>query len=282
MTQPLKHNKDPATIAAFGNQWARFEGVKRYPAEVKALFDRFFEIFPWDKLPPGAKGFEMGCGSGRFAQFVAPRVGKLVCVDAAPDAIRVAQKNLAHLDNVEFLNESVGHVSIADDSMDFGYTYGVLHHVPDTPKAIQDCVHLLKPGAPFLIYLYYRFDNRPAWFRLLWKVSDILRVSISRLPMGLRNVLCDILAVFVYFPLSLLAFWGEKTGFNVENWPLTDFRHASFARMRSNSRDRFGTPLEQRFTAAEIRAMLEDAGIVNIKFRDGYPYWCAVGFKSAD
>jgi hypothetical protein len=30
----------------------------------------------------------------------------------------------------------------------------------------------LLSGAPFLLYLYYRFDNRPAWFRALYKVSN--------------------------------------------------------------------------------------------------------------
>jgi 2-polyprenyl-3-methyl-5-hydroxy-6-metoxy-1,4-benzoquinol methylase len=44
--------------------------------------------------------------------------------------------------------------------MDFGYSLGVLHHIPDAQKALSDCVKKLKLGAPFLVYLYYSFDNR--------------------------------------------------------------------------------------------------------------------------
>jgi hypothetical protein len=50
--------------------------------------------------------------------------------------------------------------------------------------------------------------------------------------------------------------------------------------MRTDSRDRFGTPLEQRFTAAEVRTMMEQAGLKNIRLSEAEPYWCAVGFKS--
>jgi 2-polyprenyl-3-methyl-5-hydroxy-6-metoxy-1,4-benzoquinol methylase len=59
--------------------------------------------------------------------------------------------------------------------MDFGYSLGVLHHVPDTNQGIRDCVSMLKPGAPFLLYLYYALDNRSLAYRFLWKTSDILR-----------------------------------------------------------------------------------------------------------
>ena len=69
---------------------------------------------------------------------------------------------------------------------------------------------MLKAGAPLLVYLYYRFDNRPSWFR---------------------------------------------------------------------SRDRFGTPLEQRFTRSEIEAMMRRTGLVDVEFLEGEPYWCAVGRK---
>ena len=49
--------------------------------------------------------------------------------------------------------------------------------------------------------------------------------------------------------------------------------------MRTDSRDRFGTPLELRFTRVQIERMLLDAGLRDIVFSDGEPYWCAVGFR---
>lgn len=52
--------------------------------------------------------------------------------------------------------------------------------------------------------------------------------------------------------------------------------------MRTDSRDRFGTPLEQRFTKAEIAAMMQDAGLVDIRFSEREPFWVACGTKAAE
>jgi hypothetical protein len=49
--------------------------------------------------------------------------------------------------------------------------------------------------------------------------------------------------------------------------------------MRTDALDRFGTKLEQRFTAAQIRQMMERAGLERITFSNSVPFWCAVGFK---
>ena len=86
--------------------------------------------------------------------------------------------------------------------MDFGYSLGVLHHVPDTALGIKQCVDKLKHGAPFLLYLYYRFDNRPMWFRFIWHLTDLLRRVISKMPYGLRYFASQIIAFVVYFSSS--------------------------------------------------------------------------------
>jgi hypothetical protein len=51
--------------------------------------------------------------------------------------------------------------------MDFGYSLGVLHHLPDPRAGLAACVTKLKPGAPMLVYIYYAFDNRPAAPRVM-------------------------------------------------------------------------------------------------------------------
>jgi hypothetical protein len=49
--------------------------------------------------------------------------------------------------------------------------------------------------------------------------------------------------------------------------------------MKTDSRDRFGTPLEQRFKKQEIEEMMIAAGLENITFSDNAPYWCVIGNK---
>src|SRR5262249_57578687 len=95
-------NLDAAVVRDFGREWQRFDQHGLSASELKRLFDAYFAIFPWDGLPPAAAGFDAGCGSGRWAALVAPRVGHLHCVDASTDALAVAQRNLAGLSHVRF------------------------------------------------------------------------------------------------------------------------------------------------------------------------------------
>jgi SAM-dependent methyltransferase len=281
LPEQARLNLDEATVASFGDEWSRYDQSELNGAELSRAFESYFRIFPWDLLPPKAEGFDMGCGSGRWAKLVVPRVGLLHCVDASNEALAVARRNLAEASNASFIHATTDTVPLAESSQDFGYSLGVLHHVPDTQAAINACVRLLKHGAPFLIYLYYRFDNRPSWYKLVWRVSDILRARISVLPARLKHLVTDFIAISVYWPLSRIARLGEHVGLNMRLLPLYGYRGSSLYTMRTDARDRFGTPLEKRFTREEIRGMMERAGLVNIIISDHEPYWCAIGTKHA-
>ncbi|MCI5164664.1 MAG: class I SAM-dependent methyltransferase [Candidatus Electrothrix sp. GM3_4] len=269
-------NIDLKTIAGFGDEWSRFDQSSLSDEESSKIFNEYFSIFPWDELPSGAEGFDMGCGSGRWARLVSPRVSLLHCIDPS-EAIEVARKNLAEQKNIQFHKGTVDEPGILPNSQDFGYSLGVLHHVPQTASAISSCVELLKLGAPFLLYLYYAFDNRPWWFRLIWRISDLGRRIVFRLPTVLKQIVTDIIALLVYWPLAKMSLFANRFGFKVGSIPLSYYRHHSFYTMRTDARDRFGTPLEKRFTRQQISEMMQDAGLTDIHFFDKAPYWCAVG-----
>lgn len=274
-------NIDPLTVAGFGAEWEAFDQMALDDAERRTLFDRYFGLFPFDDLPPGAEGFDLGCGSGRWASLVASRVGRLHCIDPSDRALSVARRTLGSRSNVDFHLAGADSIPLSPASQDFGYSLGVLHHVPDTSAALRECVSRLRPGAPFLVYLYYAFDNRPAWFRWLWRASEVGRLLISRLPFGLRKALTTGVAAMVYWPLARGAKLLERNGATIANWPLSSYRHLSFYTMRTDALDRFGTRLEQRFSRSEIEQMMIDAGLTDIRFSDEEPFWVACGRKAA-
>jgi hypothetical protein len=113
----------------------------------------------------------------------------------------------------------------------------------------------------------------------VWQVSDFARRVIYRLPPGLKHVVTDAIAALVYWPLARLSGVLERLGFAVKGVPLSFYRHHTFYFMRTDARDRFGTPLEQRFTREQIAAMMRAAGLVDVRFSDAAPYWCAVALK---
>ena len=152
------NNKDEKVIQEFGEEWTKFNYFNVDRQKIKESFDQYFHLFPWDLLPEDAEGFDMGCGTGRWAGFVAPKVKLLNCIEPSA-AIQSAQTNLSSNQNIRFYKETTDECSITPSSQDFGYCLGVLHHIPNTQKALIDCTKLLKSGAPFLLYLYYNFEK---------------------------------------------------------------------------------------------------------------------------
>lgn len=275
-------NIDRSTVDGFGEEWAAFDQSELKGDDYAFAFNSYFHLFPFDSLPEGAEGFDLGCGSGRWAAGVVDRVGTLHCIDPSDKALAVARRRLEGHRGARFHLAGADDIPLADRSQDFGYSLGVLHHIPDTQRALEDCVRKLKPGAPFLVYLYYRFDDRPAWFKALWKGSDVIRRGISRLPFGARKGVTNVIATTVYWPLARLAGIAERLGMAVGAWPLSFYRNVNFYTMRTDALDRFGTRLEHRFTRDEIAAMMTKAGLIDIHFSDREPYWVACGIKKSN
>jgi len=274
-------NVDSEVAAGFGREWSTFTQSEDHLSsdERLAIFEAYFRIFPWRLLPKDAVGIDVGCGSGRWSTLVAPKVGHLHLLDPSPDALAVAKRNLRSAANTTFHLASVSDIPLPDSSLDFAFSLGVLHHVPDTQGAINAIAEKLKSGAPFLIYLYYALDNRPIWFRTLWKASNVMRQSISRMPPRGKLIVSQFTAATIYWPLARLSAVVERLGFSSASIPLQAYRNLSFYTMRTDAYDRFCTTLEKRFSRDQIGKMLDDAGFTNVTFSDAVPFWCAVGVK---
>ena len=267
------------TVKSFGDEWERFDQSELPEIEAIEIFEEYFAVFPWAALPIDSHGFDMGCGSGRWAKFVASRVGHLHCIDPS-SAINVAKKVMIGSNNVTFHQASLDDQVLPAGSQDFGYSLGVLHHIPDTEEGLKKCVAFLKPNAPFLLYLYYAFDNRSWFYRSIWQCSDVFRRVVCRLPPKFKHFVTNLLAALVYWPLAKSSWLLEKFGVPISGIPLSYYRSHSFYTMRTDSRDRFGTPLEKRFTRQQIEVMMKLAGLRDICFSEKAPFWCAVGFKA--
>jgi ubiquinone/menaquinone biosynthesis C-methylase UbiE len=284
MQASADNNLDLDVAQGFGREWSTFRQDRDHlsQAQRQAIFDDYFRVFPWHLLPPGGGvGLDVGCGSGRWSMLIAPRIEHLHLLDPSAAALEVAKQNLHSVKNVSYHLNSVANIPLPPNSLDFAFSLGVLHHVPDTEAAIAGIADKLKPNAPFLIYLYYAFDNRPVWYRLLWRITDLARFVISRLPHPLRWAISQSIAVLVYWPLARVARFVSRRGRSASALPLSYYADKSFYVMRTDAYDRFCTRLEKRFRRDEIERMLARAGFKEIVFSNRQPFWCAVGIRSA-
>ena len=276
--EEIADNLDINTVKSFGEEWSRYDQTKLKYQEAEKYFNDYFAVFPWEMISTDSVGFDMGCGTGRWARIFADKVKLLNCIEPSK-AINVAKKNLADKKNLCFIKGDVNNSGLESNSQDFGYCLGVLHHIPDTQQAINACVKLLKPGAPFLVYIYYFFEDKPEWYKKIWIFSNIFRKLISKLPRRLKQFSTDLIALIIYFPIARFSKILEKLSIPLNKIPLSYYKNSSFYTMRTDSLDRFGTPLEQRFKKSKIQDMMSKAGLKSINFSDSAPYWCCVGYK---
>ncbi|MEI9806558.1 MAG: class I SAM-dependent methyltransferase [Bacteroidota bacterium] len=208
------NNIDQEVVKSFGDEWEKFESFEQ--ADLQRTADMYFDILTDKHLNKDTYAMDMGCGTGRWTKIIADKVAFVEAVDPS-SAIFVADRLLKDTPNVRLTQASVDTLPFGDDIFDFVMSIGVLHHIPDTQKAMNDCVRKVKKGGYFYTYLYYSLDNKGSLFKLLFSVSNFVRRVVSKLPSGLKKFVCDMLAVILYMPLCVAGQvvpenWFEKAG----------------------------------------------------------------------
>lgn len=275
----LGENIDMTTVHSFGEEWKAFHQFEE--GEIKKIGDSYFDIVTPDMIGKDKIAADFGCGTGRWSKYFHKKVGAVAAIDPS-EAVLAAGELLKDVDNVQLYKASIDNLPFPDNYFDFGFSLGVLHHIPDTQKAMAACVEKVKPGGHFLVYLYYSLDNRGVLYKALFALSNALRRIVSKMPDKLKRFSCNLLAILFYMPFVLFSRGLKFLGVSKKNRsriPLHSYEGTSFYIIRNDALDRFGTPLEQRFSKAEIHSMMERAGLANITFSEQAPYWHAIGKK---
>ena len=269
-------NIDPQVVQDFGDEWTKFSQFDE--KELAKIQSEYFDLLDDRIINKGTYGIDIGCGTGRWTKCLLDRIGFMEAIDPS-HAVIAAQRLLAGHQNVRIAVASTDNIPFADGTFDFGMSIGVLHHIPDTAKALADCVKKIQIGGHFFIYLYYSLDNRGPLFRLAFRGSNLIRRIVSSMPGKLKRLSSDALAVSLYMPLVLAGRVAGKLGLKqvAARIPLSIYQNKSFHIIRNDALDRFGTRLEQRFSRKEVIAMMEAAGLGEIRVSDKMPYWHAIG-----
>lgn len=278
-------NLDQNVIDGFGHEWAAFDYSETETTEaLDAQFIAYcapIDLAQFDPLTSVAADF--GAGSGRWSSRLAPFFSLVYTLEPSDGANKVLRNKFAGKSNIVVLQETVGVNSIPVASLDLAMSLGVLHHIPDTGLAVRDVSRSIKPGGYFLCYLYYNLENKPVYYRLIFKASNFVRGIISKLPQPVKRFVAKIIAALIYWPLARLSKVLEKLGCNTSNLPLHHYANMPFVMLANDALDRFGTSLEQRFSKAEITEMLRaaDFDLTTLKFSDTEPFWTFAVQKKA-
>lgn len=248
----------------FGAEWTEHGEI--LPEHTQEFSD-YFDLVDLDALHD-VRVADLGCGSGRWASFVAPHCREIVLADFS-EAIFVARRNLNEATNAIFVMADVTDLPFGDDAFGFSYCLGVLHHLP--VPAMDACRSLARLGPELLVYLYYALDNRPAYYRWLLAAVTSVRTKLSRVrSKRARAALSFGIAALVYVPM---AFLGKIGGARARRYvPLADtYAGKSLRRLQQDAYDRFFTRIEQRFSRRDISALRDTFDEVDVS--DRLPYW---------
>ena len=250
----------------FSEEWKTYnEILPQHKDEFKLYFDLV------DPLKLESKRIcDLGCGIGRWSYFLKDIVKEIVLIDFS-ESIFEARKNLSGSDNIIFIMADVLDLPFEDNTFDFIFSLGVLHHIP---KPALESVRKLSRLAPeFLVYLYYALDNRGSLYKLIFYFVDLIRKLISSITSSTtRSVITEILMWLLYMPAifigKILSMFGAPSS-RVPHY--ATYGHMNLGRIRQDVYDRFFTRIEQRVSKKEIHQLSDSFSEIIVS--DDLPYW---------
>ena len=157
-----------------------FEQVTRYRYSVQPFMH---ELIGFPQFG-NARVLEVGCGLGTDSRQFAINGASVVGVDLSINSVQLARKHFQVFETRgDFIASDAEHLPFSDGSFDVIYSFGVLHHTPDTELAIEECYRVLKPGGVFISMLY----NRRSWHvvvepHLAWLKRRLLMQALPSRP----------------------------------------------------------------------------------------------------
>lgn len=111
-------------------------------------FRRLMALFPRELLHSDQPVLEIGCGTGLYSRYLRSRFGvRYRGCDLSPGMLRVARDGgIAPLAAADALR-----LPFADGAACAVFAFGVLHHIPDTPRVLGEIARVLRPDGALLV-----------------------------------------------------------------------------------------------------------------------------------
>ncbi len=110
-------------------------------------------------LPPNAVVADLGCGTGKLAEAIAPFAHQLVGVDASEAMIQSAQDRLQRFDNVDLRHAELESIPLQTESVDLALLVLVLHYVAKPQAVLDEARRILRPSGRLIIVEMQPHDN---------------------------------------------------------------------------------------------------------------------------
>ena len=278
------HKDLKSTSEIYGKLWAEDFDNFSQQKHTTWHYEEMKKALP-EQIVRGTLGLEIGCGNGFDSLMIANKNPNIhLCSIDISEGVFFGQHLKVKNDEsrVTFLRASATDIPFQDNSFDFCYSFGVLHHLPDPIKGFEEMRRVLKPGAPFFLYLYEDHIENPMKYFSLKIVSWFRKFSKQLSPTQLK-IMTTLLS-----PLVVLTFgWPSRLLYRFESTrPLAakipfNFGKGLFS-VKEDLYDRFGAPFEHRFNQQSLLKIYHALSFQKPFFTKlpGTAGWVTMGYKS--
>jgi SAM-dependent methyltransferase len=266
------------TMKSFGREWTTFQ-VQR-PEEDEAYFRSKTGTEP--QSLGGKLVLDAGCGSGRYTRIAGKAGATVIGIDLSL-AVETAAALTAHLPNVHVVQADIFGLPFAPQRFDFIYSIGVLHHTPDTKRALDRLIPLLKADGEIAIWLY------PRWPAPVEAYNNLLRGITTHLSLDTVHKLAVVVEPIGQLKWRLLTsnFWPTWAVGRLLSGIFLGVSHHPDREIRiCDTFDWFSPPYQWHHTDSEVEAWLRGYGmkeITNLSIGQKhyqYGYGNGVNFKA--
>ena len=211
----------------------------------------------------GKIGLDAGCGFGRHLFYAAEFGAEMIGVDLS-EAVEAAYRNTKHLPNVHIIQADIYNLSFRDNSFDFIYSIGVLHHLPDPKEGFKSLLPLLKSGGAIFIWVYS--TARPGLNYLI----ELIRKVTTKIPYKPLKYLCFLAAslewILLIKPYKILSTKSISKNLINHIAPSRIKLYAQYPFQVSYADwfDRLSAPIRFYYSEDDIRQWFEEANLRNI------------------
>jgi len=245
----------------FGEQFTKDNEIDGFFGSLKLIKDI---VHPFDLNEIKDKTVaEIGTGSGRILKNLLYYSPKKIYGIEPSKAIDIAKSNLSS-DKVNFLNIKAEELNF-ENELDYIFSIGVIHHIPNYKTAIEKIYKSLKPGGKFIMWVYGKEGNE----LYLFFFNNLRRITIY-LPDSILKIISNFLSLTTYL-------YGFSCKFL--NLPLCDyfrkvFNNFSFQKRSYVIFDQLNPSFAKYFSRSETKELLENHKfkIIELKNRHGYSY----------
>ena len=135
--------------------------------------------------PAGKAALDFGCGVGRFTRALATRFAHCIGVDVSEGMVsRALRLHADWRDRTDFRSSDGVSLPVADDSVDFVFSYEVFQHFPSERVAQSGFAHVgrvLRQGGYGLIHCKIAHERSSTLHTIYRQVPNSLSAAIHRL-----------------------------------------------------------------------------------------------------